>query len=89
MAIWQATDGSLHDDMNGEALSLPIWPKGMTPLTDDQVSSILAANTAAQAVAAANEPPSLQQQIADLQAQLAAIANTNPTMAAAMAAVKV
>ena len=44
MTIWKnPTDNSLHDDMNGEALTLESWPKGMTQLTDAEVSAIQAA----------------------------------------------
>jgi len=49
MAIWQAADGSLHDDMDGAALSLPSWPQGMTLLTDTQVAAIRAAQVPAPA----------------------------------------
>lgn len=40
MAIWQDSTGALHDDMNGAALSLPSWQKGMTELTAAQVQAI-------------------------------------------------
>ena len=46
-AIWQAPDGSLHDDSNGLALMLPNWPKNAIMLTDAQVASVLAAQQAA------------------------------------------
>ena len=49
MAIWQDANGNLYDDMNGEALSLPSWPPGMTKLTDAQVATIQAQQAAAQA----------------------------------------
>lgn len=40
MAIWQNTaDNSLHDDMDGLALAMPIWPVGMVELTDAQVAA--------------------------------------------------
>ncbi len=42
MAIWQDTDGKLHDDMNGEALLLPSWPQGATLLDEQQVQSLYA-----------------------------------------------
>lgn len=36
MAVWKnEADGSLHDDMNGDALLMPGWPTGMTQLTDE------------------------------------------------------
>lgn len=56
MSIWQATDGSLHDDDNGAALSLPIWPQGMTLLTDAEVQAIYTAQAAAQAAVTALLP---------------------------------
>jgi len=40
MALWIDENGNLHDDMDGEALSLPTWPKGMTKLTDAQVADL-------------------------------------------------
>jgi hypothetical protein len=40
MSVWQDSNGGLHDDMNGAALSLPAWPKGMTMLTNEQVAAI-------------------------------------------------
>ncbi|MDA8095597.1 MAG: hypothetical protein M0T84_17150 [Betaproteobacteria bacterium] len=46
MSIWQnPVDGSLHDDNNGAAVSLPIWPKGMTELTaaEAQTAQVAAA----------------------------------------------
>jgi len=50
MAIWQDSNGGLHDDMDGAALTLPTWPQGMTLLTDAQVAAIRAAqNTPTQA----------------------------------------
>jgi hypothetical protein len=37
MAIWKnESDGSLHDDCNGEALSLPTWPTGLVELTAEE-----------------------------------------------------
>lgn len=56
MAIWQATDGSLHDDMGGAAQSLPIWPQGMTLLTQAQADAVIAAQAAAAQAAAALLP---------------------------------
>ena len=84
--LWIDSTGGLHDDMNGDALLLPIWPKGMTLATPVQIASFAAAQSS-------NSPPDpiavLQQQMSDLQAQLAAVVATNPTMSAAMASVKV
>jgi hypothetical protein len=42
MAIWQDSDGKLHDDMNGSALSMSSWPQGMTLLTDAEVATVRA-----------------------------------------------
>ena len=40
MTIWiNPTDNSLHDDMDGAALTLPDWPQGMTEATDAQIAS--------------------------------------------------
>ncbi len=33
MSLWIDTNNVIHDDMEGEALSLPNWPKGMTAYT--------------------------------------------------------
>jgi len=42
MTLWFNTaDNSIHDDMNGEALSLPSWPKGMSPITQAEANAIL------------------------------------------------
>jgi len=49
MAIWQDSNGGLHDDMGGAALALPTWPQGMTLLTDAQVAAIRAAQAPAPA----------------------------------------
>jgi hypothetical protein len=47
MGIWKnSTDGTLHDDMSGTALSLPNWPVGLTLLTDEQVAAARAPTTA-------------------------------------------
>lgn len=39
MAIWQDSQGNLHDDMEGAALTLAAWPQGMTLLTDAEVAA--------------------------------------------------
>ena len=89
MSIWIDSNNQLHDDMDGEALTLPIWPKGMTIATQAQIDAQLAAYTVAIENAAPDPIAVLQQQVADLQAQLAAVAASNPSISAAMAAVKV
>lgn len=57
MAIWQDKNGTLWDDMDGEAIGTPSWPEGMTKLTDAQVAAArapsLAQEQAAQAAAMA------------------------------------
>ena len=42
MALWIDSNNKLHDDMGGDALLLPNWPKGMTLATPDQIASITA-----------------------------------------------
>ena len=69
MTIWQDSNGSLHDDMDGAALSLPSWPQGMTQLTAAQVAA-LQAPTLAQVQAA---------QVAQLQASYQAAINAPVT----------
>lgn len=55
MAIWQSQDGSLHDDMDGKALTLTTWPQGMTLLTDVEVATVRAQQ--AMAVPIGQSPP--------------------------------
>jgi hypothetical protein len=40
MAIWIDLNNNLHDDMNGEALSLPNWPEHMQLATQAQIDAI-------------------------------------------------
>lgn len=40
MTIWIDSTNQLHDDMNGAALTLPIWPQGMTQATAAQIAAI-------------------------------------------------
>ena len=57
MTIWQnQIDNSLHDDMNGEALNLPIWPQGMIQLTDSEVEAIQSVSNTAQLAIIASQP---------------------------------
>src|ERR1035437_336659 len=56
MAIYQESNGALHDDMDGTAQSLPAWPQGMTLLTDAEVATIVAAEGSAREAAAAALP---------------------------------
>jgi hypothetical protein len=48
MALWIDSNNQVHDDMDGTALSLPSWPKGMSHYT-------MAAPTAAELLAAAQQ----------------------------------
>ena len=89
MTLWIDTGNNLHDDANGAALSLPSWPQGMTIATPAQLAAIAAAQAAVMENLTPDPIAVLQQQVADLQAQLAAVAASNPSISAAMAAVKV
>ena len=40
MALWIDSNNQLHDDDNGAALSLPVWPQGMTQATAAQIAAI-------------------------------------------------
>jgi hypothetical protein len=43
MALWKnPQDNSVHDDMDGTALSLPIWPQGMVQITQAEADVLLA-----------------------------------------------
>jgi hypothetical protein len=43
MALWHnPIDNSIHDDMNGEALALPVWPQGMVQITQAEAEALLA-----------------------------------------------
>ena len=71
MTIWIDTNNTLHDDMDGEALSLPSWPQGMTQATPEQIAAII------------NPPMTLAQaqtaQVVALQAAYAAAVNAPVT----------
>lgn len=57
MALWKDSSNQVHDDMDGEALSLPIWPQGMVQITQAEADALLAATDAellAQAQASVN-----------------------------------
>ena len=57
MTIWKnPTDNTLHDDMDGEALNLPVWPQGMIQLTDAEVEVIQSASNATQLAIIASQP---------------------------------
>ena len=43
MALWKnLQDNSIHDDMDGQALSLPTWPKNMERITQEEADALLA-----------------------------------------------
>ena len=42
MALWKDSNNAVHDDMNGEALSLSIWPQGMVQITQAEADALLA-----------------------------------------------
>lgn len=58
MTIWIDSNNQLHDDMNGQALTLPTWPSGMTIATQAQIDAIL------------NPPPTLTEAQASKTAEL-------------------
>jgi len=64
MTIWIDSNNVLHDDMDGQALSLPSWPQGMTQATQEQITAI-------------TTPPTLTAQQQAL-AQIVAIEQANP-----------
>lgn len=59
MTLYKAPDGSIHDDMDGQALSLPNWPQGLTEATAEQIAALTPI------------PPNPR--IAEIKAELAAI----------------
>jgi hypothetical protein len=40
MTLWIDTNNTLHDDMDGAALTLPSWPTGMTQATAEQIAAV-------------------------------------------------
>ena len=78
MSIWQDTNGGLHDDMGGTALTLPNWPQGMTLLTTAQVAALQA-----QALAAIKPTPNTAQFIQDSKSAVGGISAlaTNASLA--------
>jgi hypothetical protein len=40
MALYKDSNGNLHDDMDGTALSLPVWPKDAVLVTDEEATQI-------------------------------------------------
>ena len=61
MSLWKDANGGIHDDADGAALSLPIWPQGMVQITQAEADALLAP-----------PPPT----IAQIQAQLEAAVQT-------------
>ena len=49
-------DNTLHDDMDGEALNLPIWPSGMIALSESEVATILQTQTTAMEAIILSQP---------------------------------
>lgn len=47
MPLWKDSNNILHDDMDGEALSLPSWPAGLIQVTPAEADTIRAAAIAA------------------------------------------
>ena len=45
MSIWKDSEGNLHDDDNGKALGLAVWPSGLTLLTEGEVIAARAPTT--------------------------------------------
>lgn len=58
MALWKDSNGKVHDDMDGAALSLPSWPQGMTQITQPEADAIL------------NPPPTIAQVQAMLESEI-------------------
>jgi hypothetical protein len=48
MALWVDSNNQVHDDMDGTALSLPSWPKGMSPYILPPITPPTAAEISAQ-----------------------------------------
>jgi hypothetical protein len=42
MTFWIDQDNNLHDDMDGEAITLPIWPLDMIEITQQEAGALLA-----------------------------------------------
>ena len=61
MPLWKDSNNVVHDDDEGRALSLPIWPQGMVQITQSEADALLA-------------PPPLT--LAQIQAQLEAAVQT-------------
>lgn len=48
MTLWKDENGNIHDDMNGEALSNPLWPSGLVQITLEEAELIRATKTSEQ-----------------------------------------
>lgn len=57
--LWKDSNNGIHDDMDGEALLLPIWPQGMVQITQAEAEALLAP-----------PPLTLAQQISALEATI-------------------
>ena len=42
MTLWKDSNNKIHDDDEGRALSLPIWPQGMVQITQAEADALLA-----------------------------------------------
>ena len=42
MSLWKDSNNEIHDDSDGAALSLPIWPQGMVQITQAEADALLA-----------------------------------------------
>lgn len=42
MALWKDSNNVVHDDDEGRALSLPIWPQGLVQITQAEADALLA-----------------------------------------------
>lgn len=65
MSLWKDISGRVHDDMNGEALSLPVWPQGMTQITQKEADALLAPSP----MTSAQKRAAIDAQIATLEQQ--------------------
>lgn len=40
MSLWKDSNNEIHDDSDGAALSLPIWPQGMVQITQAEADAL-------------------------------------------------
>ena len=41
MSLWKDANNEIHDDADGAALDLPLWPKGMKQITQEEADDLL------------------------------------------------